>query len=89
MSPADINELAREALFCVLWLSLPLLGAALLAGLLSGMFQSFTRMSEPTIGHVSRIAAVLVVAAVAAPWMGEQISDFAVRAWSLIQIVGH
>ena len=89
MTPADLNELGREALFLVLWLSLPIIGAALLAGLLSGLFQSFTRMSEPTIGHVSRITAVLAVAAVAAPWMAAEVADFAVHAWSLIQTVGY
>jgi flagellar biosynthesis protein FliQ len=87
MSPADLHDVAREALSLVLWLSLPILGVALLSGILSGLFQSFTRMSEPAIGHVARVAAVLVVAVVALPWVAGRVSEFAVLAWGLIAAV--
>lgn len=88
MIPADLHELGLEALSLALWLSLPLLGAALAAAALSAVFQSFTRLSEPTIGHISRIIAVLVAVIVAAPWLGSHVSDFAIHAWSLIQEAG-
>jgi type III secretory pathway component EscS len=88
MTPADLHELAIEALTLVLMLSLPILGAAILAGILAGLFQSFTRMSEPTIGHVSRIAAVLAAAAATAPWIAHNVSRFATHAWILLQEVG-
>jgi len=88
MTPADLNELGLEAISLALWLSLPILGAALAAAGLSAIFQSFTKLSEPAIGHISRIVAVLLVGAAAAPWIGEHVSRFAVHAWSLLQEVG-
>jgi flagellar biosynthetic protein FliQ len=87
--PVDLVDVAREGLLLALTLSLPLLGAALIAALLFGLFQSFTRMSEPALTYVPRIAAVFLTGFAAAPWIGNQMAGFAERVWSLIQVVGH
>jgi flagellar biosynthesis protein FliQ len=87
MVPADVIDLARHALFLVVALSLPLLGAALLASLLSGALQSFTRLSEPAITHIARIAAVLACAVATVPWIAGEVKQFAVTAFALIHEV--
>jgi flagellar biosynthesis protein FliQ len=88
MTPSDLHELGREALILVIVLSLPFLGAALLSGVIAGLFQSFTRMTEPTINHVARITAVLLVALAVTPFVAGEISGFAERIWSLISVAG-
>ena len=84
---ADLLEIAREALIIVLLLSLPILAIAFVASLLSALLQSFTRVSEPALSHVPRIAAVGIAVAVASPWIGGRVAGFAERVWSLLQAV--
>ncbi len=87
MIPADLIDVARQALTLVAVLSLPILGAALLASILSGALQSLTRLSEPAITHVARIVAVLACAVVAAPWIATEVKRFAIQTFALIQEV--
>jgi flagellar biosynthetic protein FliQ len=88
MVPADLYHVAREGLWLVIVLSLPILAAALLAAVISGALQSFTRLSEPAITHVARIAAVLLCAVAIAPWIAGEVKGFAVQTFALIhQIV--
>lgn len=89
MIPADIFEIARQALVLALVLSIPVLGAALVASLLTALLQTFTRVSDPVIAHVPRIAAVAVAFLIAAPWMSGRVGEFAERVWSLIQTVNY
>ncbi len=87
MLAVEFNDLAMEALWLVLVLSLPILGAAFLASVLLGLFQTFTKMSEPAITQVSRIVAVLAVLVVALPWVGQAALLFATETWTMIQHV--
>lgn len=88
MSPADLYDVGREALTLALLLSLPIIAAALVAGVLTGLFQSYTKMSEPAINHAARIAAVLVVALFLVTWVADHVSSFAERMFGLISAVG-
>jgi len=87
MIPADLYDIGREALLLVFLLSLPVLLAALLSGLITGLLQAFTKMTDPTINHVARVAAVFIVLLVTLPWLGDSILAFATRAWGLLQLV--
>ena len=88
MNPADLHDIGREALTLALLLSLPVIAAALVAGLVTGLFQAYTRMSEPAINQVARIAAVLVVALMLVTWVADHVSSFAERVFGLIHVVG-
>jgi type III secretory pathway component EscS len=67
---------AREALLVALLVSAPPLGAAFLAGLLSGTFQAATQVQDHSLGAVPRVAAVAVTLAVAAPWVASRVARF-------------
>jgi len=84
MIPADLYDVARQGLVLAVAASLPLLGAALLASILSGALQSLTRLSEPAITHVSRILAVLACAVAAGPWIAGEVTRFAAQTFALI-----
>jgi len=88
MSPADLYDVGKEALTLALLLSLPFVAAALAAGVVTGLFQAYTKMSEPAINHAARIAAVLVVALVLVGWVADHVSSFAERVLGLIHAVG-
>ncbi|MCK9460987.1 MAG: flagellar biosynthetic protein FliQ [Proteobacteria bacterium] len=84
MIPADLYDVARQGLVLAVAVSLPLLGAALLASILSGALQSLTRLSEPAITQVSRILAVLACAVAAGPWIAGEVKQFAAQTFALI-----
>ena len=77
METGEAIDLGREALMLTLTVSLPVLVTALGVGLVVAMFQTATQVQEHTLSFVPKIVAVLVVAALAAPWMTERVVDFA------------
>ncbi len=84
MGVSDLVEIASEGLLLALLSTLPVLGAALAASLISAALQALTRISEPALTYVPRIIAVALAVVVSAPWIGDRIAGFAVRVWSLI-----
>lgn len=88
MIPADLYDVGKEALVLALVLSAPIIAAALAAGVVTGLFQAYTKMSEPAINHAARIAAVLVVAVFLVTWVAGHVASFAERVFGLIHAVG-
>jgi flagellar biosynthesis protein FliQ len=73
----DLVDLARRALILAVTLSLPVVLAAALAGLVSSVVQATTHAADPSVAQLPRLVVVTVTLLVAAPWMGAQILDFA------------
>lgn len=69
MSPELIMSVGRHALEIMLLLAAPLLLAALVVGLLVGVFQAATQINEMTLSFIPKLMAMAVVIAVAGPWM--------------------
>ena len=85
---AELIEVARDGLVLALFLSLPILGAALVAGLVTTLLQMFSKLSEPTLTYVPRIVAVVLAVLLAGPWIGGRVAAFAERVWTMIQVLG-
>ena len=68
MEMTQVIDWSREALRMALLLGGPLLAVALVVGLVVGVGQTLTQMSEPAVGQVARLVAVLAAALVALPW---------------------
>jgi flagellar biosynthetic protein FliQ len=66
----------REALLVALAVSAPALGAALVAGLLTGALQAVTQIQDHALGAVPRLVAVLTVVGLAAPWTAARVVRF-------------
>ena len=66
---AAVVELIRGALAMALLVASPLLGVALVAGVITSLLQAVTSMQDTTINFVPKILGVLAVLAAAAPWM--------------------
>ena len=75
-------ELGRKALWLVLVVSAPVVLTALGVGFLVSVLQAASQLQEFTLSFVPKILAVLLVLALAAPWMGEQLVRFAQAALS-------
>ena len=70
-------ELGRKALWLVLVVSAPVVLTALGVGFLVSVLQAASQLQEFTLSFVPKILAVLLVLALVAPWMGEQLVRFA------------
>ncbi|BDT71083.1 flagellar biosynthetic protein FliQ [Comamonadaceae bacterium OS-4] len=69
MNAQTVLTLGQEALLMLLMVSAPVLGAALIVGLLVSLFQAVTQIHEATLAFVPKLLAVIAVFAVAGPWM--------------------
>jgi flagellar biosynthesis protein FliQ len=85
---ASLVALLREGVLLVLLLAAPLLVAALIAGILTGLVGAFTQIQDPAVGLVPRVAAVGIALVVFAPSMAHQLDAFASRLWPLVAAVG-
>jgi flagellar biosynthetic protein FliQ len=89
MSPEAALAVARQGLEMTIFLSLPLLLAALGVGLVISIFQAATQINEMTLSFIPKLIAVFVVAALAGPWMLQLIADYTRRLFeSIPQLVG-
>jgi flagellar biosynthesis protein FliQ len=76
MSPDTLLALLREALWLMALVSLPPLGASLLAGLLSSFLQAVTQLQESALSVVPKLAAAMLSLALAGPWIARQLLSF-------------
>lgn len=74
-----VLPLARDALVLSLLLSLPVLAASLLVGLVVSFLQAVTQIQDHALSFVPKILAVAVALAVSASWMGGEIAHLATR----------
>jgi flagellar biosynthetic protein FliQ len=61
VNEAIIFDMTREALWVAMLIGAPLLGTALVVGLIVGLFQALTSIQEMTLTFVPKIGAMLVV----------------------------
>ncbi|MGC8503887.1 MAG: flagellar biosynthesis protein FliQ [Acidithiobacillus sp.] len=79
MTPESIISVGQQAIWVTLLLSAPLLGIALVVGLLVSIFQAATQLNEMTLSFVPKILAMGFILVVAGPWMLHLLMDFTVR----------
>lgn len=73
----DGLDLVREALFEMLIISLPILAAGLLVGLVISLFQAVTQIQEQTLTFVPKIIVMIIVAVALIGWIGQRMLEFA------------
>lgn len=69
-------ELYREMLRTAALVSAPILGAAMLVGLVISVLQTLTSLQEQTLTFVPKILAIAVVLGFGMPWFLEQLMTF-------------
>jgi flagellar biosynthetic protein FliQ len=79
MSPESVVALGQQALWVMFLVSLPLLGVALVVGLLVSLLQAATQLNEMTLSFVPKVLAIGLTAVLAGPWMLHVMMDFTTR----------
>lgn len=84
----SLVALMREGLLLALLLAAPLLVAALLAGVVTGLIGAFTQIQDPAVGLVPRVAAVGAALVMFGPSIARQLEVFVSQLWPLVTSIG-
>lgn len=85
MSEADALDIVQSAIWTILLAAGPAVAAAMIVGVAIALFQALTQVQEVTLTFIPKIVAILVVAAVTAPFMGQVIHSFAEQVFNRIE----
>lgn len=88
MTVEQAIDIVRETLTLMLFLSLPILAAALVIGLIVSLLQAVTQVQEQTLSFVPKIVGMGLAAIVVLPWIIMQIMDFATRMFAGPNLTG-
>ena len=69
MTPATVTDLIRNAFMMTFWLSLPVLAAGFIIGILVSLAQIVTSIQDSSFSTVPRLAVFLGALLLAMPWM--------------------
>lgn len=76
MSAVEVIDVLREGLWVALVVSLPVLGVALVVGIIIGLFQALTSIQEMTLTFVPKLAAILAVFWLSMGYSGQLLVNF-------------
>ncbi len=78
MTEELVMKLGQEALKTTAMVSAPMLGAALVVGLVVSIFQAITQINEATLTFVPKMIIIAIVLVIAGPWMIDVMSQYTV-----------
>lgn len=76
MTEELIMKLGQDTLRTTAMLSAPLLGAALITGLIVSVLQAITQINEQTLTFIPKMIVIGVVILIAGPWMLDILTHF-------------
>ena len=84
MDTAMVVDLGRESLYVAVLIAAPMLGIALVVGLIIGIVQAATSINEMTLSFIPKIAALVLVMIGLGSWQISVIVDFTRRIFERI-----
>ncbi|MGB5177500.1 MAG: flagellar biosynthesis protein FliQ [Gammaproteobacteria bacterium] len=84
MTPESVVLIGQEAMKITALMAAPLLGSALVIGLLIGMFQAATQIQEMTLSFIPKLAVMALALMLLGPWMIHLIVNFTERLFESI-----
>ena len=84
MSVTVIASLMREGILQVFFLCAPVLGGALVIGLVIAIFQATTSIQESTLTFLPKLITILLVLALLGGFMFTELAGYTVRLFSQI-----
>ena len=82
MTPDSLLDLWRNALTVVVTVSAPFLITGLIVGLAIAVVQTATQLQESILTFVPKLAAALIVIALAGHWMLDKLGRFTIAAFT-------
>ncbi|MEM8771393.1 MAG: flagellar biosynthetic protein FliQ [Pseudomonadota bacterium] len=69
MTEQEIIIIMREFLWAAVWMGVPLIGTALIIGIVIGLFQALTSIQEQTLTFAPKLIAIVLVYWLSAGYM--------------------
>ena len=88
MSGTEVAGLIHDCMIVTMKLSFPVLGVALVAGLLVSFIQAVTQINEATLAFLPKIVAIGVALVVLGPFMAATLAGFSHRIFDRIVAIG-
>jgi flagellar biosynthetic protein FliQ len=88
MTETDIGALIHEGLIVAMKLSFPILGIALVVGLLVSFLQAITQINEATLAFLPKVLAIGVALVLLGSFMTTTLNAFSHRVFDRIVTVG-
>ena len=76
MTEIDITNFMTQALYLILWLSMPPIAVAAIVGTLFSLLQALTQIQEQTLSFAVKLIAVGITLVLTARWIGGEIYNF-------------
>lgn len=84
MSVMHITQLARELLWLVLILSLPVIIVTSLIGVVVGLIQALTQIQDQTVAFALKLISACITLVLTYHWMGEILLSYTTKNFGLI-----
>lgn len=69
MDESVVLDIGNSALYLIMYLSAPLLLAALITGFVISVLQAATQIQEQTLSFIPKLVAIVIALMVTGPWM--------------------
>jgi flagellar biosynthetic protein FliQ len=79
MNGTEVLSIGRDAIWLTIQMCAPILGVALIVGVVIGLFQALTQIQEQTLIYAPKIIAIFLTLLLTLPFMGSLLSNFMVR----------
>ena len=83
MGTVDLVSYMTQALYLVLWLSLPPIAVAAIVGTLFSLFQALTQIQEQTLSFAVKLIAVFATILLTARWLSAELDNFPISVFDL------
>ena len=84
MDQDKVVSLIVDMMGVTMKIALPMLGVALIVGLLISVLQAVTQIQEQTLSFIPKILGLVAVVAIAGPWMLGTIVTWTTELWQQI-----
>jgi len=88
MSGTDVAALIHDFMMVTMKLTFPVLGAALVVGLVVSFVQAITQINEATLAFLPKVVAIGLALMMLGPFMATTLSSFTHRVFDRIVAVG-
>ena len=76
MDPSDVVYLGKSTAVLIFYLSMPVILAATVVGLIVALLQTLIQLQEQTLGFACKLTAVIVMFFMTGSWMASELLTF-------------
>jgi flagellar biosynthetic protein FliQ len=85
MNERDALDIVQQAIWTIIVVSGPAVGAAMIVGILIALLQALTQVQEMTLTFIPKIVVMLIVVAISGSFIGAHIYAFTELLYSRIE----